>query len=354
MRVIQACFFRDRSGRKPLELITAWPTLTDVARAASARVEVSVAVQHDETLTLQCGPVAVHFRPDVLKHVRDAAPDILHVHGLALAAAAPARLLPAKTRIVVQDHGGGEPPAWRKLLMRRGLRGVRAALFTAREQAVPFARVLPRTARVFEVLESSSWFTSGNRESARQRTGLYGDPCALWVGRLNHNKDPFTVLRAIRSAASRLPDLHLWCCYTSTELLPGMQELIASDPVLRDRVHLLGAVPHAEIEQLARAADFFLAASHAEGSGFALIEAIACGLTPVVTDIPSFRWITGDGAIGGMVPIGDHEAMADHLVRLAGHPHDALRALVLDHFARRLSFDAIGRQLEHAYHGVLS
>ena len=355
MRVIQACFLRDRFGRKPRELISDWPTLTDVARAASAAgVEVSVAVPHKETVTLHSGDVAVHFRPDVLKHVQAEAPDILHVHGLAFARAAPARLLPASTRVVVQDHGGGEPSPWRKMLMRRGLRDVRGALFTASAQAAPFANILPRTARVFEVLESSSWFSPGDQNEARQRTRLYGDPCVLWVGRLNGNKDPLMVLRAMRGALNRLPNLQLWCCYSTTELLPAMKKLIEGDAILRDRVHLLGTVAHGDIEHLARAADFFVAASHWEGSGFALIEALACGLTPIVTDIPSFRWITGGGAIGGLVPVGDHAAMADQLVRLATMPGVQRRAAVLHHFAQQLSFDAIGNQLKHAYESVLS
>ena len=162
------------------------------------------------------------------------------------------------------------------------------------------------------------------------------------------------VLRAMRGALNRLPNLQLWCCYSTTELLPAMKKLIEGDGILRDHVHLLGTVAHSDIEHLARAADFFVAASHWEGSGFALIEALACGLTPIVTDIPSFRWITGDAAIGGLVPIGDDAAMADQLVNLAAVPHEVRRARVLDHFARQLSFDAVGRQLRHAYEMVLT
>ena len=42
----------------------------------------------------------------------------------------------------------------------------------------------------------------------------------------------------------------------------------------------------ARVEELMRAADIFTLGSHREGSGYALTEALACGLPPVVTDIP--------------------------------------------------------------------
>ncbi len=62
-----------------------------------------------------------------------------------------------------------------------------------------------------------------------------------------------------------------------------------------------------------RAADLFVLGSHREGSSFALIEALATGLTPVVTDIPSLRALTGNGAVGALWPCGDAGALDDAL-----------------------------------------
>ena len=60
-----------------------------------------------------------------------------------------------------------------------------------------------------------------------------------------------------------------------------------------------------------RAADVFVLGSHREGSGYSLIEALACGLPPVVTDIPSFRSLTAAGAVGALWPCGDARALGD-------------------------------------------
>jgi glycosyltransferase involved in cell wall biosynthesis len=129
---------------------------------------------------------------------------------------------------------------------------------------------------------------------------------------------------------------------------------IARDPTLRDRVHLLGRVPHARIEQLMRAADVFVLGSHREGSSFALIEALATGLTPVVTDIPSLRALTRDGAVGALWRRGDSRALAHALRAAAGARGSRARAVVRAHFETELSSAALGRKLSAAYRALAS
>ena len=58
-----------------------------------------------------------------------------------------------------------------------------------------------------------------------------------------------------------------------------------------------------------RAADLFVLGSHREGGSSALVEAMATGRTPVVTDIPSSRALTGNGAVGELWPCGDSRAL---------------------------------------------
>jgi glycosyltransferase involved in cell wall biosynthesis len=226
--------------------------------------------------------------------------------------------------------------------------------FTHRDQARPFvqAGVLPPSLPVFEVLESSSRFTPGDGGEARRATGLAGDPCLLWVGHLDRNKDPLSVLSALEAAAPDLTDPHLWCCYGSTELLSAVCERVEASDVLRGRVHLLGRVPHGHVERLCRAADFFVGGSHREGSGYAVLEAMACGTAPLVTDIPSFRRITGEGSAGSLTPPGDWRALARALLDWCAKDRRALRRRVLDHFTTHLSFDAVARDLTAAYEGV--
>jgi glycosyltransferase involved in cell wall biosynthesis len=97
-----------------------------------------------------------------------------------------------------------------------------------------------------------------------------------------------------------------------------------------------------------RSADVFVLGSHREGSGYSLIEALACGLPPVVTDIPSFRALTGHGAAGRLWPCGDANALRGALVSV-GSPSPEVRSAVRTHFDAELSFAAVGRKLSAAY-----
>ena len=365
LHVAQIGFSLDPLGRRPRELLEAWPSLVDVAEAAAraaAQVSVVQACPYAETFT--AGRVAYHFvAPEPPGQGRSQSrrfaariaafgADVFHVHGLGFPAevTALAELAPA-TPILLQDHADRPPRVWRRMAWRRGFRHAAGVAFCAREQAQPFvaARLLAPTTTVFEIPESTSRFTPAEQREARRLTNLTGDPCILWVGRLDANKDPLTLLEGVSRACRALPQLQVWCCFAAAPLLAEVSRRVHSDPELRTRVHLLGQVPHPGIETLMRAADLYVSASHREGSGYALIEALACGLTPVVTDIAPFRALTGRGAVGELWASGNAAALASALVAAAGRDRAVARAAVRAHYATQLSFDALGRQLVSAY-----
>ena len=112
-------------------------------------------------------------------------------------------------------------------------------------------------------------------------------------------------------------------------------------------------MPHARVELLCRAADFLLLGSRDEGSADALLEALACGATPVVTDIPPFRALTGRGAVGALAAPGDAAGFADALVALRDAPRPELRRRAIAHFRGELSPPALGSRLVDVYRELL-
>jgi glycosyltransferase involved in cell wall biosynthesis len=372
LRVVHVSFYADARRRDPEALLHAWPTLPAVAAAvARAGVKVTVVQAAHSRQTLERDGVTFHFVDDtrampprflrrvplprrpkrLLDEVAALAPDVVHVHGLLypLAVHQLARALRG-TPVLVQDHGTTAPRGWgRRTAWRLASRSLAGVAFTAREQASPFvdARAFRADLPVFEVVEGSSPFVPGDREVARRDTGMFGDPCLLWTGRLDANKDPLTTLAAFELAAPRLRDARLWCCFGDAPLLDKVERRIASSPLLRERVTLLGRRPHAEMELRFRAADFFVQTSHREGSGYSLLEALACGTTPLVTDIPSMRRIIGDA--GSLTPVGDAVALAEAIVDWSSRDPTTLRSVARARFERELTFDAIGRDLRVVY-----
>lgn len=357
LRVVYLNCHQVPSGWNHHEVLARWPTLLEVPLAlgrAGLQVDVVQAAPRADVMVRE--GVTFHFTPGGPKTLADAVarcrPDVVHhqsfrfpVHARLLH-----RRLP-QVPLLVQDHGGRAPRSWRRFVAAWGARHIAGAAFTVREQARAYVRrgVLREGVPVFEVLESSSRFTPGEQASAQDVTGLAGDPCFLWVGRLNANKDPLTVLTALERAHPQLPDPHLWMCYTDASLLGATQEWLRARPELATRVHLIGTVNHERIELLCRAADFLVLGSHAEGSGYAVLEALACGTTPLVTDIPSFRRLTGGGEVGALSPPGDAEAMARAMVDWSGRDRARLRQRARAHFERALSFSVVAADLRAAY-----
>jgi glycosyltransferase involved in cell wall biosynthesis len=296
-------------------------------------------------------------------------PDIVHVNDLHafIQTWLLRRALPSSVAIVVQDHGGGgiRPDMRESTTLAARLRlGVKRAamqatdafFFTAASQADVWrqAGLIGPDQPVHPVLEASTALRPVDRRAARQQTGIEGRPAVLWVGRLNENKAPLTVLDGFEDSLADLPDAVLTMIYGSDDLLPAIRIRLAGSPALADHVRLLGPVPHALMAPYYCAADLFVLGSHHEGAGYALIEACACGLPPVVTDIPAFRAITDDGSIGALWTLDDRAALARGLRTVSALDPQAARRRVLDRFDRALSWPVVGRVALDAYTEVLA
>lgn len=342
--------------------------------ATGSQVTVVQRFRHDETVTadgvsyrlvrdvlppqLSRWQIPLRFHREVAALAGASRTAVVHFNGLLfpLQLRALRRVLPRDTALVAQHHA--EKP-WRGLLRNLQASGLRAAdafLFAAGEAAAPWrsASLIQRRQRVFEVMEGSTHFRRGDHDASRARTGLHGDPVVLWVGRLNANKDPLTVLEGFERALPAIPAARLYMVFSEDPLLPEVRSRIQRCPALRSSVSLLGTVPHAAMEDLYNSADYFVSGSHYEGSGYALAEAMACGVVPVVTDIPAFRTMTGGGSLGACWRAGDAQAFAVALQRVWRERRRDQALAVTRHFADRLSYPAIARDALAAYSSAMS
>jgi glycosyltransferase involved in cell wall biosynthesis len=362
LNVIQLNCAYDRTLTDPEALIDRYSTLTgwsDAIAATGARVT-SVQRFHRAARILRNG-IEYLFRRnrDIQRTVDALHPDVVHVNGLVF----PARtwwlrkMLPAGVAIVVQDHGSVPParPAG-AALRRAGLRAADGFLFVSVEQARPWRRagLIAADQQVFDVMEASTTIRPIARDEARRATNISGDPAVLWVGRLNANKDPLTILDGFERCTGHLPRASLTMIYGTDELLPDVRARLQASASLRERVALVGRIPHERMAPFFSAADVFAVGSHHEGSGYALLEACACGVLPVVTDIPSFRAITGAESWSVSWTPGDAPGFADALVRATRSDPGPIRLALTEHFERSLSWPAIGRRAVEIYRTVVA
>ncbi|MFN7977471.1 MAG: glycosyltransferase family 4 protein [Vicinamibacterales bacterium] len=370
LTVVNAAF--DRTVADPDALLDRYDTLAHWCGAlheAGAHVEVVQRFGRDASVTRH--GVAYHCIADgtaatpswrdsltrVVERTRVTAPDLVHVNGMGFPAlvAALRDALGAAPVIVVQDHAGLAPPSgegfmdgFKRLRWKTGLDHADAVSFTAHDQAAPWQRAgLLQRARVLDVVESSTTVVPTPRDEARARTGLGGAPLVLWIGRLVPGKDPATALAGFESFRVAHPDARLAMIFQGGTLEDDVRGIVHRSLLLQLSVRLLGAVPHDEIGDYLGAADLFLSASHHEGSGYALLEAMACGITPVVTDIAPHAAITG--GVGASFSVGDTRGCADALARAWSADRAAAAAAVKARFDEALSWRALAGRTLAAY-----
>jgi len=82
---------------------------------------------------------------------------------------------------------------------------------------------------------------------------------------------------------------------------------------LADHVHFAGAQPHAQLYRWLNAADVFCLATSNEGWANVFLEAMACGLPVVTTDVGGNDEVICSEELGTLVPFDDQAALAKAL-----------------------------------------
>ena len=99
------------------------------------------------------------------------------------------------------------------------------------------------------------------------------------------------------------------------------------DQLIRDlgiasKVKRLGSLPPKEVARILRQSDLFVLASRREGCCNAILEALACGLPVVATDVGDNGRYVKSGVNGQIVASNDEIALADAIENVAGQEMD--------------------------------
>jgi glycosyltransferase involved in cell wall biosynthesis len=102
-------------------------------------------------------------------------------------------------------------------------------------------------------------------------------------------------------------------------LLPLLRQK-ASELQLNDRVSFLGDMGHLRTPELLRSASLYVSMSLSDGASISLLEAMACGTFPVVSDIAGNREWINDGVNGYLVPPDSPVKLAQRLTDAWNQP----------------------------------
>jgi glycosyltransferase involved in cell wall biosynthesis len=255
--------------------------------------------------------------------------DLLHVHG-EVAAGLCLPLLATRPSVVTL-HGlnlvrrlGGTRRTAARLNLRAFLRAADWTICVSESEHAELTRAVGvaaarRSVVVRNGVHAGYIASADERLSVRESLGMPpSDTLAIWVGSLAEHKDPLAAVRAAEDASVRL-------------LVVGDGPLRAEvERAASEHARVLGT--RADVGRLLAASDVFVLTSHHEGLSFSLLEAMAHGLAPIVTNLPENLEAIGDAGVA--IQVGD-DSLRSALRRLAENPGE--RAALGERAFRRVS-----------------
>lgn len=213
--------------------------------------------------------------------------------------------------------------ALERALLRRTMRGADLTMFLNhpdRDYAVERLGVEPSRARVAPNGVSDD-LLGGPAPEPRP-----GRPARIaWIGGYDFRKGTAYAEAALVPVLRDHPDVRV--TFLGAQRSP--EEIRARYPAdVGERIDVLPSFERSELGALLREADVLIMPSVAEGFGLAAVEAMACGVAPVVTSVGAFPQIVRHERDGLVVPPAEAEPLRDALERLVGDREelDRLRA----------------------------
>jgi len=237
---------------------------------------------------------------------------------------------------------------WLRLPVCITLRGTEVPLATDPRRRRRMIVALQRATRIFAVSESlkrhatslgipaekilvvsngvdPARFHRIDRHTARSRLGLAADaPVLISVGALVERKGFHRVLECLPALRQRFPGLrYLIVGGSGPEGDWGARlRRAVIDLGLQDCATFLGALSPDELKVPLSAADVFVLATRNEGWANVFLEAMACGLPVVTTDVGGNAEAVANRNLGILVPFGEPDRLTQALADALAHDWD--------------------------------
>ncbi len=148
----------------------------------------------------------------------------------------------------------------------------------------------------------------------RQKIGIEPEtPLVVFVGRLDHQKKLPWMLGAFARVVHQRPTAKL--ALIGDGPLRSEIEALVKKLDCENNIILAGRLNTSGVLQWLQAADVFTMVSEVEGLPCSLIEAMAVGVTPVVSNIPAHTQLVEHDVHGLVTALGDEESTAAGLLR---------------------------------------
>ena len=251
--------------------------------------------------------------------IKEIQPDLLHSHYItgegyigALTGFHPYVTSIWGTDIYIRPHKGIDEKLFTKFVMKR------SDLITADSQDQIDAAVdlgaSPDKCRVVQWGVDLRMFRPAVASDVRSRLGIGNSPVVISQRKFQSPYNIDIIVQAFSNTLAILPAAHL--ILTGA----GFDEAKVRDQVhhlgIEANVHFTGYLPYDDLPLYLNTADIAISIPSWDGTAMAILEAMACGVPLIVSDLASNREWIEDGKNGYIVQPRDHEQLTDRMIEL--------------------------------------
>lgn len=146
-------------------------------------------------------------------------------------------------------------------------------------------------------------------------------PCLVWLRAFHHVYNPSLAPRVLALLVDEFPGVKL--VMFGPNKRDGSLELtqkVSRELGMQSRINFAGAVPKEQIPESLQIGDIFLNTTNIDNTPVSVMEAMACGLCVVTTNVGGLPYLLEDGVDALLVPPDDPQAMANAIRRLLTEP----------------------------------
>ncbi len=248
-------------------------------------------------------------------------PDVLHTgwvqdHGLigALSYFQPTISMPWGSDVLIRPYDSTRA-MWKTRFTLRRADMITCDAYKVKEQIIKLSSCLPDKIVVFPWGIDLKTFYPAPSEGIRKKLGWERNRILICTRNFDikvHGVEYF--IRSIPAVLEKRPDARV--ILVGTGALEQEYRRLVNELGIDDVVHFAGWLDKTKLAEHLNAADIYISTSLSDGTSCSLLEAMACGLPVVVTDVPSnFEWVE-DRVNGYVVPKKDEKPLVGAIINL--------------------------------------
>jgi glycosyltransferase involved in cell wall biosynthesis len=152
------------------------------------------------------------------------------------------------------------------------------------------------------------------------------NPRLVWVRAFHEIYNPSLAPELVSKLIENWPSIHLTMVGPDKGdgSMQRMLKLAKSLDIL-DRIRVIGGIPRSEVPRHLHEGDIFINTTNFDNTPVSVIEAMACGLCIVSTNVGGIPWLLDDEINALLVPPDDPIAMAEAVERVLTNPALAVK-----------------------------